>query len=626
MVLHAVSDRRRAAVVDRGALQLEAAFAKRDDPALLFCLLWLVIPFVFFSLSQSKRPQYILPLMPAIALLVARIWDEARTRARGDRASRSSAASCSSAPLFFHRTKMKPEIAAVADETAIALGVAFAIGGLVALFAKRRELVLIALTLPVIALAARRRSAACARSRERRSTKSFVAELQPHLTPDTEVIGVEAFTGSMAFYLRRPIIVVTEDASELTSNYLIRRYDRYIDAIPPRRSSRCRTSSDRSRAPTPRVYIAAQQGREAARAAGVARVADGRGRRASRGVREVSRAGPAVRASCWHGVRRRATASAIAARLPLPGVPTADLPVQCAPRCAASTESSSAAALRHPAVLDEMGEALRHRGPDGQRGRSRSRTRASARSGCASSTCTSAPISRSRRRTVRSGSRRTARSTTPRRSARATPTIRIARTPTSRRSCRSISSTVRARSRSSTACSASRSGTTARSTLLLARDRAGEKPLFYARVGGEVLFASELQCLLRHPDVSRELDRVAIDEYLALGYIPEPRTPFTAIRRVPAGTYMLFRDGGEETVRYWDPATFAIEPIDPREAVRETQRLIENAVHEAGDVGRAGRRLHQRRARLVDPGDAGVAGDRRRQGAHVLGAVRRGVV
>lgn len=115
-------------------------------------------------------------------------------------------------------------------------------------------------------------------------------------------------------------------------------------------------------------------------------------------------------------------------------------------------------------------------------------------------------------------------------------------------------------------------------TLLLARDRAGEKPLFYARVKGEVLFASELQCLLRHPDVSRELDGVAIDEYLALGYVPEPRTPFLAVRRVPAGTYMLFRDGGEDTVRYWDPSRFAIEPIDARDAIRETQRLIENAV------------------------------------------------
>jgi len=115
-------------------------------------------------------------------------------------------------------------------------------------------------------------------------------------------------------------------------------------------------------------------------------------------------------------------------------------------------------------------------------------------------------------------------------------------------------------------------------TLILARDRAGEKPLFYTRIGEEVLFSSELQCLLQHPSISRTLDPAAISEYLALGYVPEPLTPFAAIRRVPAGTFMRFSGGGEETVRYWDPSAFAIAPIDPREAVLDLQRLIEEAV------------------------------------------------
>lgn len=115
-------------------------------------------------------------------------------------------------------------------------------------------------------------------------------------------------------------------------------------------------------------------------------------------------------------------------------------------------------------------------------------------------------------------------------------------------------------------------------TLLLARDRAGEKPLFYARAGSEVLFASEVQCLLRHPALSRDLDREAIADYLALGYISEPQTPFRQIRRVPAGTYMMFRGEEETTVRYWDAAAFQPKPIAPRAAVEETRRLIELAV------------------------------------------------
>ncbi len=114
--------------------------------------------------------------------------------------------------------------------------------------------------------------------------------------------------------------------------------------------------------------------------------------------------------------------------------------------------------------------------------------------------------------------------------------------------------------------------------LLLARDRAGEKPLFYARAGGDVLFASELQCILRHPRVSRELDPIALSEYLALGYVPEPRTMFRDVRRIPAGTFVRFTARGEEVVRYWDPASFDIEPRSPREAVAELQRLMERAV------------------------------------------------
>jgi asparagine synthase (glutamine-hydrolysing) len=114
--------------------------------------------------------------------------------------------------------------------------------------------------------------------------------------------------------------------------------------------------------------------------------------------------------------------------------------------------------------------------------------------------------------------------------------------------------------------------------LILARDRAGEKPLFYAKPRGEVIFASELQCLLRHPDISRELDPIAIGEYLRLGYIPEPRTPFRDVRRVEAGTFIRFSRGDDVTVRYWDPASFRIERIPARDAIAETQRLVERAV------------------------------------------------
>jgi hypothetical protein len=89
----------------------------------------------------------------------------------------------------------------------------------------------------------------------RRSAKAFAAQLAPHLTPQTQVIGVEAFTGSLAFYLRRPIVVVTEDASELTSNYLVRRYAQLTSN--PASPLKPMPYFERSLADccTPRVYI-----------------------------------------------------------------------------------------------------------------------------------------------------------------------------------------------------------------------------------------------------------------------------------------------------------------------------------------------------------------------------------
>ena len=115
-------------------------------------------------------------------------------------------------------------------------------------------------------------------------------------------------------------------------------------------------------------------------------------------------------------------------------------------------------------------------------------------------------------------------------------------------------------------------------SLVLARDRAGEKPLFYARVGGEVVFASELQCVLQHPAISREIDPAALGDYLRYGYVLEPRTMFKSIRRVPAGAWIRFAADREDVVHYWRPESFSIEPREPHAAVLETRRLIENAV------------------------------------------------
>ena len=101
-----------------------------------------------------------------------------------------------------------------------------------------------------------------------------------------------------------------------------------------------------------------------------------------------------------------------------------------------------------------------------------------------------------------------------------------------------------------------------RRRLLLARDRLGVKPLYYAlpETGGiELAFASELKALLDVPGVSRELDLESLAAYLAYLYIPHPRTAVLGARRLPPG-HLLVADGtGAEVRRYWglDPDAIA---------------------------------------------------------------------
>jgi len=94
-----------------------------------------------------------------------------------------------------------------------------------------------------------------------------------------------------------------------------------------------------------------------------------------------------------------------------------------------------------------------------------------------------------------------------------------------------------------------------RQTLFLARDRLGIKPLFYAYLpGGQVVFASELKSLYLHPDLSREMDSRAVEEYFGYGYVPEPRTILKHAFKLPPGHHLSLGRGrpSSEPVEYWD--------------------------------------------------------------------------
>ncbi len=89
--------------------------------------------------------------------------------------------------------------------------------------------------------------------------------------------------------------------------------------------------------------------------------------------------------------------------------------------------------------------------------------------------------------------------------------------------------------------------------LLLARDRAGIKPLVYAWDGRRLLFGSEIKAILQDPRVDRDLDQEALGDYLTYHYVPAPRTIFRAVRKLPpASTLLLPLDGGEPVIsEYW---------------------------------------------------------------------------
>jgi asparagine synthase (glutamine-hydrolysing) len=92
-------------------------------------------------------------------------------------------------------------------------------------------------------------------------------------------------------------------------------------------------------------------------------------------------------------------------------------------------------------------------------------------------------------------------------------------------------------------------------TLFIARDRLGIKPVYYSFLpNGQVIFASELKALMRHPQLSRKLNVPGVEDYLTFGYVPEPSTIFAGVYKLEPGYYLkVDTDAGtHETRCYWD--------------------------------------------------------------------------
>jgi asparagine synthase (glutamine-hydrolysing) len=114
----------------------------------------------------------------------------------------------------------------------------------------------------------------------------------------------------------------------------------------------------------------------------------------------------------------------------------------------------------------------------------------------------------------------------------------------------------------------------------LARDRVGKKPLYYTRVDGDILFASEIKSLLMDPRVKRQVDLQSLADFLSVKYVPGPATLFENIYKVQPGHWILFENDTFRSERYWDFTFSETEQRPVEEYALGIRRHIHRAVEE----------------------------------------------
>lgn len=117
-----------------------------------------------------------------------------------------------------------------------------------------------------------------------------------------------------------------------------------------------------------------------------------------------------------------------------------------------------------------------------------------------------------------------------------------------------------------------------RHRLILARDRIGQKPLFYAVKDDRLVFGSELKCLAAVEGVCTEIDPAAIDEFLTYQYIPHPGTIWKGVRKLAPGHFAVYENGQLSVQRYWDIDFTVQRPIHHREACETLRELLTDSV------------------------------------------------
>lgn len=117
-----------------------------------------------------------------------------------------------------------------------------------------------------------------------------------------------------------------------------------------------------------------------------------------------------------------------------------------------------------------------------------------------------------------------------------------------------------------------------RQRLVLARDRLGQKPLLYRNEGDRLLFASELKSLLAVPNIPREINPTAIDEFLTYQYVPHPNSILKGFNKLPPGHLAIFENDHLSVERYWHPAFEENSEISVDDAVGRLRELFDSSV------------------------------------------------
>ena len=122
--------------------------------------------------------------------------------------------------------------------------------------------------------------------------------------------------------------------------------------------------------------------------------------------------------------------------------------------------------------------------------------------------------------------------------------------------------------------------------LFIARDFFGIKPMYYTQVGKDLIFGSEIKCILTHPNVKKELNESALQNYLSFQYGVPNDTFFKDIYCLQPGHYLKFKDGKLEITRYWKPEFMVNDSWEEDKLVEEIDKVFKDSVeaHKISDV------------------------------------------